>query len=245
MLPGVINGKSSGRRMILLVMATLLSAFEDALFHPFTSQPRELFAGNPRARPLFFFALAVLRLKDFIKSLSRFKKGKSWREGIIKLFPPFYLQTLLSLLKLLLTCCLIPWQSRCEEGRYITVQHAQQGCQLSINLWTVCRSTGVLWKFLFFQEKTGKLSCILAKKKIHIKLHFENILVYFHLEKKPTKHNTDVAGSDHFCTELFHVPLVLEWVTELLMFKSNWQMNSAGYWILCNRTWMRFSYPLK
>lgn len=135
------------------------------LFSTPSHHSRGNYSQETRELDPFFFALAVLWLKDFIKSLSRLKKGKSWREGIIKLFPPFYLQTLLSLLKLLLTCCLIPWQSRCEEGRYITVQHAQQGCQLSINLWTVCRSTGVLWKFLFFQEKTGKLSCILAKKK--------------------------------------------------------------------------------
>lgn len=55
-------------------------------------------------------------------------------------------------------------------------------------------------KILILSVETGKLSCILAKK--YIKLQFENILVYFHLEKNPTKRNPDAAGSDHFCMEL-------------------------------------------
>lgn len=115
-------------------METLLFAFGGCSF----LLPHLLSEGithrNTRARPLCF-ALAVLKLKDFIKILSREKNGKSFEEGKkIKLFPPFYLQTLLSLLKLLLPRCLIPRQSRCEEGRYRTVQHTQQGCQLSINL---------------------------------------------------------------------------------------------------------------
>lgn len=148
-------------------MKTLLPAFGGCFFSTHLCHVWGNYStGNTGARPLCF-ALAVLRLKNFIKILSRLKKGKSWRKGKINLFPPFYLQTLLSLLKLLLTRCLIPRQSRCEEGRYITVQHAQQGCQLSINLWTVCRPTGVLWKILILSVKTGKLSWILAKKNIY------------------------------------------------------------------------------